>query len=77
MCLFRNDYMYHAEQSRWMQVEYNCAAISFGPIGDRVHRFHKKILGAYLNEQVPDLVCNEDMMAKALYESFKLYGNPK
>eukprot|EP00331_Platyophrya_macrostoma_P002190 CAMPEP_0176408024 /NCGR_PEP_ID=MMETSP0127-20121128/1722_1 /TAXON_ID=938130 /ORGANISM="Platyophrya macrostoma, Strain WH" /LENGTH=660 /DNA_ID=CAMNT_0017787265 /DNA_START=21 /DNA_END=2003 /DNA_ORIENTATION=- len=77
VCIFRNDYMYDSETNRWLQVEYNCVAISFGPIGDRVHNFHKKLCGGYLDEKIPDLPNNENLMAEALYEAYKLYGNPK
>lgn len=69
--------MYHSELNRWLQVEYNCVAISFGPIGDRVHNFHKKLCKTFFDEKIPDLPSNEPLMIEALYEAFKLYGNPK
>lgn len=77
LCIFRNDYMYHAEQNRWMQVEYNCIAVGLGPTSDRLHKFHQKLAGTYLKEEIPDLPTNSDLISNALYEAFKLYGNPK
>ena len=39
--------MYDSEEARWMQIEYNSIAVSFGPISEHVHNYHDLILKSH------------------------------
>ncbi|CAD8206062.1 unnamed protein product [Paramecium pentaurelia] len=81
ICIVRNDFLHHASLNQWMQVEYNCIAISFGFISDRVQKYHSLLFDSYYKQirenyklQVKQDL-NHDIMVDALHKAYELYNN--
>ncbi|CAD8124392.1 unnamed protein product [Paramecium sonneborni] len=81
ICIVRNDFLHHASQNQWMQVEYNCIAISFGFISDRVQKYHSLLFDSYYKQIKEDYKVkvkqdlNHDIMVDALQKAYQLYNN--
>ncbi|CAD8206345.1 unnamed protein product [Paramecium octaurelia] len=81
ICIVRNDFLHHASLNQWMQVEYNCIAISFGFISDRVQKYHSLLFDSYykqIRENYKVKVkqdLNHDIMVDALHKAYGLYNN--
>eukprot|EP01016_Furgasonia_blochmanni_P049196 TRINITY_DN743_c0_g1_i6.p1 TRINITY_DN743_c0_g1~~TRINITY_DN743_c0_g1_i6.p1 ORF type:complete len:631 (-),score=182.75 TRINITY_DN743_c0_g1_i6:507-2399(-) len=79
--VFRNDFMNDAASQRWLQVEYNTIAASFGCLSDIIQRMQKYILknvcGLSKDSERVQISENTSLITEAIEKAHKIYNKEK